>query len=225
MPSSALQSIQLQTGNKPTHCVIWLHGLGADGHDFEPIVAELNLPSTLQIRFIFPHAPVRPITLNGGMQMRGWYDLKSLQLDRSKQDPEGVIESSLQIQAIIQEQISQGIAAKNIIIAGFSQGGAIALFTGLTGSVKLGGILALSTYLPLAADQSASLNKDYNDLPIFMAHGKFDDVVQPKYAQMSRDLMQSQGFNVEWHEYNVAHSLDAQEICDISQWLQKTLGQ
>ncbi|MCB1755965.1 MAG: alpha/beta fold hydrolase [Gammaproteobacteria bacterium] len=220
MPTPTLDSIELETGESPTHSIIWLHGLGADGHDFEPIVRELHLPANLAIRFIFPHAPVRPITLNGGMPMRGWYDLKSLELDRSSQDPEGVRDSSENVLAIVRQEMERGIAAENIIVAGFSQGGAIALFTALTGPVKLGGVMGLSTYLPMMADDFAQKNNGFSDIPFFLAHGEFDDVVQYKYALMSREAIMQAGFKPQWHSYKVAHGLNAEEVRDISTWLQ-----
>ncbi len=220
MTAQTLESVIINSGENPNHTIIWLHGLGADGHDFEPVVPELKLPTSLPVKFIFPHAPVRPITLNAGMAMRGWYDLKSLELDRSKQDPDGVRESSDQILELIQTEIEHGTPAENIILAGFSQGGAIALFTALTGPIKLAGVMGLSTYLPLAPEDLMSIKSDYQSLPIFMGHGDFDDIVQIKYAEMSRDLMKSQGFNPEWHTYSVAHGITPQEIQDISSWIQ-----
>lgn len=220
MTAQTLESVIINSGENPNHTIIWLHGLGADGHDFEPVVPELKLPPSLPVKFIFPHAPVRPITLNAGMAMRGWYDLKSLELDRSKQDPDGVRESSDQILELIQTEIEHGTPAENIILAGFSQGGAIALFTALTGPIKLAGVMGLSTYLPLVPEDLMSIKSDYRSLPIFMGHGDFDDIVQIKYAEMSRDLMKSQGFNPEWHTYGVAHGITPQEIQDISSWIQ-----
>lgn len=220
MSITELETITQSSGPAPQHSIIWLHGLGADGNDFVPIVPELRLPESLPIKFIFPHAPVRPITLNGGMPMRGWYDLKSLQLDRANQDPEGVQQSSEQVQQIIQGEIDEGIAAENIILAGFSQGGAIALFSGLTGPIKLGGIMGLSTYLPLAAENFSALNADYTDVPIFLGHGIQDDVVQFKYAELSRDALTKQGFAPEWHSYHVGHGVVGEEIQDVSRWIQ-----
>ncbi len=223
MPSSALEYIKIDTGKDPQFTVIWLHGLGADGHDFEAIIPELHLPPELAIRFIFPHAPIRPITINNGMPMRGWYDIKSLELDRSQQDPEGVIESREQVLSLVNAQISLGIEAKHIILAGFSQGGAIALFTALTQSIKFAGVMVLSAYLPVSEDKLLEISKQSIDLPIFMAHGEFDDIVKMEYAVISRDILQRQGFRPSWHSYKMAHSLNQQEIRDISNWLQQHL--
>lgn len=219
----ALDTVEINPKNSATHCIIWLHGLGADGHDFEPIAAELNLRPELSIRYVFPHAPVRPITLNNGMQMRGWYDLKSLELDRAEQDPKGVLISTKQVQALIDKEIKGGIPASNIILAGFSQGSAIALFAGLTQDLRLGGIIALSGYLPILPENAHLLNKSLQTLPIFMAHGEFDDVVQLTYAEESKELLLTSGFSPTWRVYDVAHGLAAQEIDDISTWLNDIL--
>ncbi|HBR97515.1 MAG TPA: carboxylesterase [Gammaproteobacteria bacterium] len=221
MPATPLDTVVQYSGESPQHTIIWLHGLGADGHDFAPIVPELQLPASLPIKFVFPHAPVRPITLNAGMSMRGWYDLKSLELDRSNQDPEGVQTSSNQIQQLIAAELEQGIPAENIILAGFSQGGAIALHSGLTGPVKLAGIMGLSTYLPLPPEKFSSLQANYTDIPIFLGHGEFDDVVHIKYAEMSRDALTQAGFAPEWHTYRVAHGVTPEEIRDLSAWIQR----
>ena len=221
MTNNNLESVVVETGTNPTHSIIWLHGLGADGHDFEPIVPELDLPASLPIRFIFPHAPVRPITLNAGMAMRGWYDLKSLELDRSRQDPEGVRVSSEQVLSLVQTEIDRGIATDNIILAGFSQGGAIALFTALTGPVRFAGVMGLSTYLPIAPEDLMTINEGYADIPIFLGHGTYDDVVKIQYAEMSRDIITSRGFNPQWRTYPVAHGLTAEEIADVSAWIRQ----
>lgn len=218
-----LDTVEINPNNKATHCIIWLHGLGADGHDFEPIAAQLKLKPELNVRYVFPHAPVRPISLNNGMQMRGWYDLKSLELDRAEQDPEGVLISAKQVQALIDKEIEGGIPASSIILAGFSQGSAIALFAGLTHGIKLGGIIALSGYLPILPENAHLLDKSLQALPIFMAHGKFDDVVQLNYAEDSKNLLLTSGFSPVWRVYDVAHGLAEQEIDDLSTWLNNTL--
>ncbi len=221
--NDALEFIEINPSNIATHCIIWLHGLGADGHDFEPIAAELKLNPAINARFVFPHAPVRAITLNNGMQMRAWYDLKSLELNRADQDPEGVVGSAKQVQALIGREIENGIPASNIVLAGFSQGGAIALLAGLTQDTKLGGIIALSGYLPLLPENANLLDQSQVNTPIFMAHGKFDDVIRLNYAESSKELLVKSGFSPKWQVYDVAHGLAMEEINDISDWLNTIL--
>lgn len=218
----SLTTIQIETQNDPDCAVIWLHGLGANGHDFEPIVAELNLPDSIRARFIFPHAPIQAVSLNNGMQMPAWYDIYSLDKD-SKEDASGIEESSAEISLLIQQQINAGIAADKIVLAGFSQGGALTLYTGLSHgldhSQRLGGLLALSCYLPMR-EQLESFAKDtQRDLPIFMAHGNQDDVVPLTFANIAKELIEAQGFNIDWHEYPCAHTVCAEEIQDIRKFL------
>ena len=220
---NALETVEINPETQATHCIIWLHGLGADGHDFEPIASELKLNSKFSVRYVFPHAPLRSITLNSGMQMRAWYDLKSLELDRAEQDPEGVEVSAKQVLALINKEIENGIPASNIVLAGFSQGSAIALFTGLTQGLKLGGIIALSGYLPILPKNADVLDKSAVTLPIFMGHGKFDDVVQLQYANSSKDILVKRGFKPDWHVYDVAHGLTMDEISDLASWLNNIL--
>jgi phospholipase/carboxylesterase len=202
--------------------VIWLHGLGADGSDFVPIVSELELPDALNIRFIFPHAPVRPITINQGYRMRGWYDITSLDV-ANRDDEAGIVESSAILTRLCDEQLALGIVAERIIVAGFSQGGAIALYTGLRYARTLGGIMALSTYLPMQQrlDQEAAVAN--RDTPIFMAHGLHDDVVATQFGLQTRALLQQRGYRVQWHEYAMGHSVCIEEINDISNWLCRVL--
>jgi len=217
-----IETVEMETGAMPTGSVIWLHGLGADGHDFEPIVPELQLPEALTLRFVFPHAPVRPVTVNGGMQMRAWYDIISL--DRNgPADEDGIRQSGAILQELIDKEIQRGVPANRIVVAGFSQGGAIAIHAALRCTEKLAGLMALSTYLPLPEvfDAEVVNNAELNnkDLPIFMAHRSFDPVLplqlgQASYAQLSRA-----GFDVEWHEYPMAHAVSAEEIRDIRTWL------
>lgn len=202
-----------------TACVIWLHGLGADGHDFEPVIQALNLP---YIQFILPHAPYRKVTLNNGYEMRAWYDLYGLSKD-SKQDDVGIRESQAEIEAIIQQKIREGIPANRIAIAGFSQGAAIALHTALRHSQKLAGVLALSTYLPISSSLANEKSAANQGVLIFMAHGKFDDVITIQTSERSRDLMQTEHYQVEWHEYPMAHSVNPQEIEDIRTFLTRIL--
>lgn len=215
-------TVELETGPNPTGSVIWLHGLGADGHDFEAIVPELRLPDSLKLRFVFPHAPVRPVTINGGMVMRAWYDI--LSLDRGGPiDEEGIRESGEILNALIAREQERGIDARNIVVAGFSQGGAIAIHSALRYPQRLAGLMALSSYLPLrdcleseVLDNSDTGNRD---LPIFMAHGSFDPVLPMQLGRTSADLLIESEFNVEWHDYPMAHAVCAEEIEDVRAWL------
>jgi phospholipase/carboxylesterase len=198
--------------------VILLHGLGADGHDFESIVAELGLPDSLATRFVFPHAPVRPVTLNGGYRMRAWYDLYGLDR-RSREDETGVRDSAEAAHRLIRREAERGIAAHRVVLAGFSQGGAIALFAGLRYPERLAGILALSTYLPLSAALEAEVHPANAAVSVFMAHGTLDPVVALGLGEQSKDVLLAQGLSVDWHAYNIAHSVSAEEIADIRAWL------
>lgn len=201
--------------------VIWMHGLGADGHDFEPIVDELDLPSR-PVRFIFPHAPRRPVTINGGMLMRAWYDISDAAIRR--EDASGVRQSQAIVEQLIAGEVARGVASTDIVLAGFSQGGAIALQTALRHPARLAGVMALSTYLPLADTLAAEASAANRDLPIFMAHGKHDPVVVPTRASSSRDTLQGLAYAVQWQEYPMPHAVCPQEIVDISRWLCKVLG-
>ena len=214
----------VQTGSgKPEYCVIWLHGLGADGHDFEPIVGELNLPQNLSVKFIFPHAPMIPVTINNGYIMRAWYDIKAMDIG-SSQDEKGVRLSQKALEAMFDEQLAEGIPAENCVLAGFSQGGAIALQAGLRVNKSIAGIMALSTYLPMADTLESEKSAENKNVPIFMAHGDSDPVVRPELAYLSRSRLEQQGYFPEWKEYrHMQHSVCAEEIGDISQWLQKVL--
>ena len=205
--------IELETGANPVASVIWLHGLGADGHDFEPIVPELGLKAPL--RFVFPHAPVRAVTINNGARMRAWYDI--FQFGGGPEDEAGIRASQLLVEELIQRE-------KNpVFLAGFSQGGAIVLQTGLRYPDKLRGILALSTYLPLATKLSDEKSKANQDIPIFMAHGTQDPVIPLQKAKLSREVLEQQGYQVEWHEYPMPHSVCPQEIGDIAAFIAKLL--
>ncbi len=210
-----LDFIKHQTGPYPDAAVIWLHGLGASGHDFAAIVPQLHLPPELAIRFIFPHAPVRPITINQGYPMPGWYDVASLKI-ADDEDEAGIKASSSDVRALCQQQEAAGIASRRIIVAGFSQGGAIALHCGLGYPAPLGGIMALSSYLPHCAPLGATANRNTE---IFMAHGRQDNVVEFDYGQKSREVLEKYSYAVRWHEYAMAHSVSAQEIQDIRHWL------
>src|SRR4051812_30127782 len=187
-----METIEIETGARPYAAVIWLHGLGADGHDFEPIVPELRLPAALQLRFIFPHAPVRPVTINQRMRMRAWYDI--FQLGPGREDEAGIGESASAVQQLMHEQIKQGINSRRIVLAGFSQGGAIALHTALRYSSPLAGVLALSTYLPLAASLQGEMREENRKVPIFMAHGSYDDVIPLLRAEQSRKALGDAGY-------------------------------
>ena len=208
--------IILQTGKSPQHSIIWLHGLGADGHDFVPIADELELP--VAVRYIFPHAPMRPVTINGGFVMRAWYDIASQSMD-AQQDAAGIRASHSLVEELIAREVAQGIAPRNIFLAGFSQGGAIALHTALRQAVPLGGVLALSTYLPLAEAVARELLDQSKATPIFMAHGRNDPVVPYALGVFSRDALQEFGYAVEWHEYAMQHSVCEEELRDIANWL------
>jgi len=216
------ETVELETGTSPTGSVIWLHGLGADGHDFEPIVPELNLPETLSLRFVFPHAQIRPVTVNGGMEMRAWYDIFSLDRD-GPVDEHGIRQSSEVLQQLVAREQDRGIDADNIVLAGFSQGGAIAVHTALRSTTRLGGLMALSTFLPLKDTlQSEVIDNPgarWQGLPVFMAHGSFDPMIPPEFGRQSADLLILSGIEVEWHDYPMAHAVCAEEIADIRTWL------
>lgn len=199
--------------------VIWLHGLGADGSDFEPVVEALSLP---QVRFVLPHAPYRAVTLNNGYQMRAWYDLYGL-TPGSKQDEAGIRQSQSEIEALIAAEKARGIETRRIVLAGFSQGGAIALHSALRHAEPLAGVLALSTYLPLRSQLADEANAANRNIPIFMAHGSFDTVITHEIASASADLLRQQHYPLSWHEYPMAHSVCMEEIDDIRQFLRSIL--
>lgn len=202
--------------------VIWLHGLGADGHDFEPIVPELRLPDEAGIRFIFPNAPVRPVTINGGMAMRAWYDIRSPDLSRAE-DADAIIVSANIVNDYIEREQDAGIDTENIVLAGFSQGGAIALYAGLRHSGKLAGILGLSTYLPLPDRLASEARPENSGTPILMAHGTFDPVIPVSLGKNTCALLQQSGYPVEWYTYPMQHAICPDEIDVIGRWLKKCL--
>ncbi len=218
----AIDGVSLQTGPNPTAAVIWLHGLGADGNDFVPVVPELDLSGCGDIRFVFPHAPTMPVTINGGYVMRAWYDILGADLVR-REDEAGVIQSAQLIEQLIAQQRAAGIASQRIVLAGFSQGCAMSLFTGLRHHEKLGGIVALSGYLPLADKTALQRHSANQDTPIFMAHGSEDPVVPQARAEAARDLLTQLGYSVQWHSYRMQHSVHPQEIQQIGQFLQGVL--
>ena len=210
------------TGENPQYSIIWLHGLGADGNDFVSLVPELKLPDNLAVKFIFPHAPVRAVTLNNGLQMRAWYDLLSLERGKTA-DATDILNTVGQINALIEQEIKTGRSADKIILAGFSQGGVIALHTGLRYPKKLAGIMALSTYLPFDENVFKQMSKAQKGLDIFAAHGTRDPVIPVLSWQDYVPKLQAQGFVVDAHEYPMEHSLCLEEIKAISSWIQKTL--
>jgi phospholipase/carboxylesterase len=215
------ECVEVTTGEQPVGSVIWLHGLGADGHDFEPIVPELRLPDDLPLRFVFPHAPVRPVTINGGMAMRAWYDIISLDAD-GRADADGVRESTAILEALIARESERGIEPGSIVIAGFSMGGAVAINTALTTQHRLAGLMALSTYLPLPGELDGTTGS--RDLPVFMAHGTLDPMLPVQLGKMSAERLTAAGFTIEWHEYTMPHAVCPEEIRDIRAWLLRVLG-
>jgi phospholipase/carboxylesterase len=215
MPSNPAPII-LESGKQPQHNIIWLHGLGADGHDFVPIADELNLP--VAVRFIFPHAPMRPVTINGGFVMRAWYDIAGQSID-ARQDTAGIRASQSLVDTLITQEVAHGIAPRNIFLAGFSQGGAIALHTALRQKAPLGGVLALSAYLPLADSVPDEMQPGTRVTPIFMAHGRNDPLIPHALGAASRDALKDLGYAVTWHEYAMEHSVCDEELRDIETWL------
>jgi phospholipase/carboxylesterase len=209
-------TVEVTTGENPVGSIIWLHGLGADGHDFEAVVPQLGLPTNLPLRFVFPHAPVQPVTLNGGMAMRSWYDILSFDSE-GRADRDGVLKSSALLEELICREIARGIEPDKIVIAGFSQGGAVAIHTALHTNHNIAGLMALSTYMALPEDAEHAVSR--KDLPIFMAHGSFDPVLKITWGRSSADKLIESGYAVDWHDYPMAHAVCPQEIADISDWL------
>lgn len=214
-------AVEIESAPSPDAAVLWLHGLGADGHDFEPLVPQLRLPPLLRVRFVFPHAPVRPVTINMGTRMRAWYDI--VQTGGGREDEAGIRASQGLLEALIARERRRGVAARRIVLAGFSQGGAIALHTGLRHAERLAGILALSTYLPLAGTLAAERSAANLDVPLFMAHGRFDELIPLERARQSRLALESLGCKVEWREYPMPHSVCGAEIADVAAWLRAVL--
>jgi phospholipase/carboxylesterase len=215
-----LETLEIANGDNVNASIIWLHGLGADGHDFLPVAETLDLPD---VRFIFPHAPQRPVTINGGYIMRAWYDLFGLEID-SRQDETGICASQAAIEALIASEQQRGIAPGRIILAGFSQGGAIALHTALRQPQRLGGVIALSSLLPLKQNLAPEMHAASHNVPIFMAHGNFDNVISIVVSRASADLLKLHGYKVSWHEYAMPHTLCAEEIVDIRGFLCNVLN-
>jgi phospholipase/carboxylesterase len=221
--SELLEHIEVETAPNPQVAVIWMHGLGADGNDFVPLVRELDLAGLPGIRFVFPHANTMPVTINGGYVMRAWYDISNADLAR-REDEAGLRASQAQVEALVAREKARGIPASRIILAGFSQGCAMALQTGLRHPETLAGLLCLSGYLPLSATLPAERSAASLATPVFMAHGRADNVVPFARAEQSRDLLASMGYQVEWHDYMMQHSLCLEEVQDISAWLRKVLA-
>lgn len=216
-------AVVVEPGTPPTAAVIWLHGLGADGYDFVPIVPELKLPPKLSTRFVFPHAAPRPVTLNGGMRMRAWYDIRGLDRNAVHDEP-GIRAAATLIDGLIDVQVTAGVPRRRIVLAGFSQGGAIALHAGLRQREALAGIMALSTYLPLEATAAGELTAAGRATPVLMCHGSHDPVLALEMGAHSRELLRALGVSVDWHEYPMAHAVCPAEIQDIAAWLRQRLA-
>jgi len=217
-----LETIEVETAAKPNAAVIWLHGLGADGHDFEPIVPEIVRRGERAWRFVFPHAPVRPVTINGGMSMRAWYDIKGL--DRqAAEDAVGFRDTDALVRQLIAQEGKRGIAAHRVVLAGFSQGGAVSLYTSVRFAETLAGVMALSCYFPRPDSFIAERAPANNATPIFMAHGQGDPVIALSMGVQSRNFLKAQGYAVEWHEYPMAHAVCAAEVADIREFLFRVL--
>jgi phospholipase/carboxylesterase len=223
MTSALLPAIEIETGHNPDAAVVWLHGLGDDGNGWSQVVGSLGLPRGRAVRFVFPHAPVIPITINNGMAMRAWYDFKEANFN-ARADLAGVRKSQAHVEALIAREVGRGIAPRRVVLAGFSQGGAMALYAGLRHPERLAGIVALSTYLidgPSLATEAAPANRD---IPIFMAHGTEDPVVQYAWGELSRRALVDGGWNVEWHTYRMAHAAVLEEIAACGKFLVAVLA-
>ncbi len=218
--SLSLETVEVEPRLAADAAIVLLHGLGADGHDFESIVPDLDLPGA--VRFVFPHAPVRPVTVNGGYRMRAWYDILALD-GRAGEDEGGIRESAAAVHALVQREIQRGVAAERIVLAGFSQGGALALHTALREPSRLGGAVALSSYLPLASALPAEAHPANAALPIFMAHGSRDELLPLALGERSRDALRARGYDVEWHAYPMPHGLCAEEVARLRDWLIRAL--
>jgi phospholipase/carboxylesterase len=211
-----MDAVEIETGSPPQAAVLWLHGLGADGHDFEPIVPELRLAKP--VRFVFPHAPQQPVTINGGMRMRAWYDI--FQFGGGREDDKGIRASQKLLEKLIE---AQPVPPEKIVLAGFSQGGAIALQTALRYPKRLAGVMALSTYLPIAATLAGERSEANAQIPVFMAHGQYDDIIPVQRAQQSRAALEKLNYGIEWHDYPMPHSVCGEEVRDIAAWLSRLL--
>jgi phospholipase/carboxylesterase len=220
--SVTLETVEVEPGSAANAAVVLMHGLGADGHDFEPVASELSLGPGRGVRWVFPHAPVRPVTINRGVRMRAWYDILGFERG-AEEDAEGIRASAAAISALVLREKQRGIPAERIVLAGFSQGGALALHTGLRQAERLAGVMALSAYLPLATTLASEAHPANAATGVFMAHGTWDNVVPLARGEGSRDLLQARGYDVEWHTYPIAHSVCAEEIAQMRDWLLRVL--
>lgn len=219
---SRLEAVELETGPNPGAAVIWLHGLGADGHDFEPLVPELARPGERALRFVFPHAPMRPVTINGGFVMRAWYDIVGIDRE-SRQDEAGIRGADAAVRALIQRENERGIPTGRIVLAGFSQGGAMAVLTGTRLKEKLAGIMALSAYMVLGPSFDAERSAVNQSTPIFLAHGTYDPVVDFRLGEDLRRVLEKAGYPVEWHSYPMPHAVCPEEVAAIAEWLRRVV--
>ncbi len=217
-----LDAVEIETAVNPTHSVIWLHGLGADGNDFAPLVPALQIPANIAVRFVFPHAPIQPVTINGGMAMRSWYDIFEPSLV-SQQDEDGILASEKAIHTFIDKEVTRGIPTERILLAGFSQGCAMTLHTGLRYPKRLAGLIGLSGYLPIADQAPSRWQAANRETPIFIAHGTQDPVVALERGQASKDLLVANGYPVQWHTYPMPHSVCPEEVADITRFIHETL--
>ena len=220
--AALLPALEVETAAAPDAAVIWLHGLGADGNDFVPIVDELPLPAGLALRFVFPHAPVRPVTINNGFRMRAWYDIVAADFT-ARADLAGLRQSQRQLEALIGRERERGITAARIVVAGFSQGGAVAYMTALTHDEPLAGVIALSTYIPCGELVTRERTEANRDIAILAAHGRADDVVSPELGRRARDFLVRHGYRVDWHEYPMPHAVCLEEIRVLAEWLRQRL--
>ena len=223
LPRMTLETLELQSGDHPVASIIVLHGLGADGNDFVPIAEQLDLSAVGPVRFVFPSAPVRPVTINGGYVMRAWYDILGTDLVR-REDEAGLRQSAAEIQALLDREASRGIAPARTVLMGFSQGCAMTLMVGLRAPQRLAGLVAWSGYLPLAASTAAERSPANADVPILMGHGRFDTMVAPARGLATRDALLALGYPVQWHDYPMEHSVCPDEITDLNRWLLKVLA-
>ena len=214
-----VETIEVQTQPNPQLSVIWLHGLGASGHDFEPVVPYLAIPPQYSVRYIFPHAPMRAVTINMGMRMRAWYDIADPAIGHGTEDRDGIEESAEIVRNLIRREQTRGLSSGQIVLAGFSQGGAIALYAGIRHHEPLAGIMALSTYLPLADTTENEANPVNSEIPILYCHGTLDPVISVSVAIRSKELLEKLGYDIEWKTYEIQHSVSPEEISDIGQWL------
>lgn len=223
LPRMTLETIELQTGPAPVASIVVLHGLGADGNDFVPIAKELDLSAVGDVRFVFPHAPVRPVTINGGYRMRAWYDILGADI-KAREDEPGLRMSLAQVHALLEREAARGIAPSRTVLMGFSQGCAMTLLAGLRAPQRLAGLVGLSGYLPLAATTAAERHGANADVPVFLGHGQFDPIVPFAYGSATRDALVALGHPVEWHGYPMEHSVCMDEIEDLNRWLVQVLG-